>query len=128
MAGTLIFSISLFGLPLAASLPLLLLASTGNAIGNSLITPTLNSLASKQVTASFQGRILGAMASVASLARIIGPMLGGFLLGRDNEQDAHYGKTVYWVSSAIMIIALALAVSLYARRAGADTPTVAIEE
>src|SRR5581483_2677487 len=97
MTGTLIFSIALFGLPMAKTLVMLLFASSGIAIGNSLVTPTLNSLASKHVSSSFQGRILGAMASVASLARIIGPMLGGFLLGRDNEQDAYYGKTVYWV-------------------------------
>jgi MFS transporter, DHA1 family, tetracycline resistance protein len=128
VVGTMIFSAALFALPLATTLVTLLVASSGIAIGNSLVTPTLNSLASKHVSSSFQGRILGAMASVASLARIIGPMLGGFLLGRDNEQDVYYGRTVYWVSGAIMIIALALAVSLHARRAGANHPTVAVEE
>jgi multidrug resistance protein len=128
VVGTLIFSASLFTLPLAMSLPMLLLASTGNAIGNSLVTPTLNSLASKSVAPAHQGRILGAMASVASLARIIGPVLGGFLLGRDAEPDAYYGKTVYWVSAAIMVIALGLAVSLHARNAEASDPAVAIED
>jgi MFS transporter, DHA1 family, tetracycline resistance protein len=107
---------------------MLLIASSGIAIGNSLVTPTLNSLASKSIAPAFQGRILGAMASVASLARIIGPMLGGFLLGRDHEQDVYYGKTVYWASGTVMLIALALAVSLHARSAEAGNPTVAIEE
>ena len=92
------------------------------------MTPTLNSLASKSVPPAFQGRILGAMASVASLARIIGPVLGGFLLGRDAEPDVLYGKTVYWVSGAIMIIALALAVSLHARSEQTNNQAVAIEK
>jgi MFS transporter, DHA1 family, tetracycline resistance protein len=128
VAGAAIFSAALFVLPLATTVPLLLIANTGIAIGNSLVTPTLNSLASKSAAPAFQGRILGAMASVASLARIIGPVLGGFLLGRDAEQDLLYGKTVYWVSGAIMIIALALAVSLHARRQAANDQAVAIEE
>jgi MFS transporter, DHA1 family, tetracycline resistance protein len=128
VVGTLIFSAALFTLPLAMSLPMLLLASTGNAIGNSLVTPTLNSLASKSAAPAFQGRMLGTMASVASFARIIGPVLGGFLLGRDPDTDPFYGKTVYWVSGSIMIIALALAISLNARREGAGEQAVAIEE
>ncbi|MEN3333115.1 MAG: transporter, family, tetracycline resistance protein [Blastocatellia bacterium] len=128
VTGTVIFSAALFALPLATTLPMLLIASTGIALGNSLVTPTLNSLASKSVSPAFQGRILGAMASFASLARIIGPVLGGFLLGRDTEPDVLYGKTVYWVSGAIMIIALALAVSLHARRAEANNQAVAIEK
>ena len=128
VAGTVIFAAALFALPLAATLPMLLIASTGIAIGNSLVTPTLISLASKSVPPTFQGRILGAMASVASLARIIGPVLGGFLLGRDAEPDVLYGKTVYWVSGAIMIIALALAVSLHARSEQTNNQAIAIEK
>jgi DHA1 family tetracycline resistance protein-like MFS transporter len=128
VVGTVIFSAALFALPLASTLAMLLLASTGIAIGNSLVTPTLNSLASKSTAPSFQGRILGTMASVASFARIIGPVLGGFLLGRDSEQEALYGKTVYWVSGSIMVIALALAVSLHARGSAATEETVAIKD
>ena len=92
------------------------------------MTPTLNSLASKSAAPAFQGRILGAMASVASLARIIGPVLGGFLLSRDPDQSTLYGKTPYWVSGAIMVIALVLAVSLHARSREEASPPVAIEE
>src|SRR5262249_33782960 len=110
------------------SVPLLLLASSGIAIGNSLVTPTLNALASKSAPAAFQGRMLGVMASVASFARIIGPSLGGFLLERDHAQDRFYGKTPYWVSGSIMIVAMALAVSLHARGAATDNQTIAIEE
>lgn len=114
IAGTAIFAVSVFGFPLTETVAVLVLASTGIAIGNSLTTPTLNGLASKSVKASRQGRVLGLMASVHSLARIIGPVLGGWLLSRDPDFGFHYGRTPYWTSSAIMLIALGLAMTLRA--------------
>lgn len=124
--GTFIFAGSLFMLPLSASVPILLLASTGIAIGNSFVTPTLNGLASKSVSPTLQGRVLGVMASVASLARIFGPVLGGWLLSRDPDTSPYYGKTPYWVSGAIMVIALSLAITLHTRREA--TRESAVEE
>jgi multidrug resistance protein len=115
--GTAIFAASIFALPLSRSVLMLLLTSTGIAIGNSLMIPTLNGLASKSVNAAWQGRVLGVSASVASLARIIGPVLGGWLLGRDPDTASSYGRTAYWGSAAIMLVALLLALSL---RAGGE--------
>jgi MFS family permease len=105
----------------------LIIASTGVAIGNSLMTPTLNGLASKSVSASWQGRVLGVMASVASLARIIGPVLGGWLLSRDLDGSPHYGRTPYWTSSAIMLIALGLALTVRAGEERSEPESQRIE-
>ncbi len=120
LVGTIIFAVSLFALPMSTTLTLLIIASTGIAIGNSLVTPTLNGLASKSVSPAWQGRILGGMSAVASLARIIGPVLGGFLLDFDSMrvggQGVEYGRTPYWTSAAIMVIALLLAVSVHSIR------------
>jgi MFS family permease len=115
VAGTAIFAVSVFLFPLSSNVVLLVLAGTGIAIGNSLMTPTLNGLASNSVSASWQGRVLGAMASAASLARIIGPVLGGWLLSRDPDSSALYGRTPYWASSAIMLIALGLALTVQSK-------------
>jgi DHA1 family tetracycline resistance protein-like MFS transporter len=112
VTGTAIFSVSVFLFPLSQTVTSLILASTGVAIGNSLMTPTLNALASKSVSAAWQGRVLGVLSSVASLARIIGPVLGGWLLSRDSDASANYGRTPYWTSAAIMLVALGLAISV----------------
>jgi len=116
LVGTLIFAISLVALPSSGSIGFLLIASTGVAIGNSFVTPTLNGLASKAVSPSEQGKMLGVMASVSSLARIFGPVLGGFLLQLDSKrapQLAHYGRTVYWTSGAIMLVAFLLSITVH---------------
>jgi multidrug resistance protein len=127
VAGTAIFSLSVFCFPLSQSVTALILSSTGVAIGNSLMTPTLNGLASKSVTASWQGRVLGLMASVASLARIIGPVLGGWLLSRDSDFSSHYGRTPYWTSSVIMLIALGLALTVRTPEENAQSAAPGIE-
>ena len=111
LTGLLLFTCCLLILPLAPGLVVLLITSAGIAIGNSFVTPTLNALASKSVDALSQGRVLGAMSSAASLARIIGPTLGGYLLSLDVRNGSLYGRTPYWVSGAIMLVALVLAVA-----------------
>jgi DHA1 family tetracycline resistance protein-like MFS transporter len=123
VTGTAIFAASVFCFPLSQTVAALAIASTGFAIGNSLMTPTLNALASKSVSAAWQGRVLGVLASVASLARIIGPVLGGWLLSRDSDASAHYGRTPYWTSAAIMLVALGLALTVKSK-AGASSEEV----
>jgi DHA1 family tetracycline resistance protein-like MFS transporter len=120
VAGTFILAVSMFMLPLISSLGSLLLVSTGIAIGNSLVTPTLNAMASRSVNAAWQGRVLGVMQSAASLARIIGPILGGVLLSQQDSSSASYGKAPFWTAGAIMSIAFILAMTLRASQSPAE--------
>ena len=127
ITGTVLMAASMFALPFSDSVMMLLVASTGIAIGNSLVTPTLNGMASKSVNAAWQGRVLGVLQSAASLARVIGPVMGGYLLGRDATRDIHYGKTPFWTGGAIMLLALAIALSLQSGAVGAEEKSVGLE-
>ncbi|WP_040203367.1 tetracycline resistance MFS efflux pump [Neobacillus jeddahensis] len=48
-------------------------------LGDSIFGPSFNGMLSKSVSASEQGRILGGSQSIQSLARVIGPIIGGQL-------------------------------------------------
>jgi multidrug resistance protein len=120
VTGTFLLAASMLALPLASSIPMLLFASAGIAVGNSFVTPVLNGLASKSVSGAWQGRVLGVLQSVASLARIIGPAVGGLLLKFDADKELiHYGRTPFWTGAAIMVIAFGLALTLHSVKADA---------
>lgn len=109
-AGSLILLISLFVVPYISSehggLSALLLGLGVFAIGNSLASPALTSLASKTAHEHEQGTAMGLMQSGASLARVIGPLLCGFLLNNAaNSVDASTLFRTYWTAAAIMLAA-----------------------
>jgi multidrug resistance protein len=122
--GALCFSLSLFAVPYvgpaAGGLAGLLIGGGVFALGNSLATPALTSLASKSVSESEQGTVLGVTQSVASLARAVGPSLAALLI---NSRAAHVGADgqphymsdyslfiTFWTAAAIMFVAFLLAV------------------
>jgi predicted MFS family arabinose efflux permease len=110
IAGIALMAAGLFFLPLSSTQTMLIIASSLIAVGHSLSTPTLNGLASKSAGNDLQGAIFGAMQSVASLARIIGPSMGGWLLDQDtNRQMIHFGRTPFWAGCAVMALAMAIA-------------------
>jgi DHA1 family tetracycline resistance protein-like MFS transporter len=96
---------------ISGGLILLLFFCILTAIGNSLASPALMSLASKVSHEHEQGKSLGILQSSASLARAIGPTLGGFLI--NNPVNAIDNTTIartFWTASAIMVIAFFVAV------------------
>lgn len=81
------------------------------AIGNSMASPALTSLASKISDQSEQGKSLGVMQSGASLARAIGPAIGGVLLNNAvNQVDDFTIQRTFWTAAAIMIVAVLTAI------------------
>lgn len=81
------------------------------AFGNSLASPSLTSLASKITHDHHQGQALGIMASGASLARAIGPSIGGVLLNNAaNRMDDFTLTRTFFTASAIMLLAMVIAV------------------
>jgi MFS transporter, DHA1 family, tetracycline resistance protein len=111
IAGCVLLVISLLAVPFVSSvsggLTVLLIGIAFFAIGNSMASPALTSMASKAVSDSEQGQALGIMQSAASLARVIGPLLCGFLLNNASQQvDDHTLLRTFWVAAGIMFIAL----------------------
>ena len=113
VVGTVLIAINLFLLPLSPTGAMLLLTTAGIAVGHGLVAAPLNGLASKHVDASLQGRVLGVMQSTASVARIVGPVLGGCLLNYDATHLAdQFGRTPYWAAAGVMCVAVGLALAL----------------
>jgi multidrug resistance protein len=124
-AGLLLLAFALFSLPLVPTIPMLLLVCAALAIANGLVNPTLNGLASQMIDRSWQGRALGLMQSAGSLGRLVGPLLGGWLLMFDLSRPlASYARTPFFASAAILLVAFALALG-FQRPAADRIPVVA---
>jgi DHA1 family tetracycline resistance protein-like MFS transporter len=107
-----LFLIPLVG-PLSGGLGALLAVIAVLTLGNSLATPSLTSLASKSAGAGFQGGALGVTQSVASLARVIGPLIAAFLIHSATApegMDNHTLRLTFWTAAAIMLAAFLLTV------------------
>ncbi len=81
------------------------------SVGNSLSSPALTSLASKIADEEEQGKALGVLQSAASLARAVGPVIGGILIVNHFEKIDDYTLIrTFWTAAAIMFAAFLLAV------------------
>lgn len=115
IVGCLLMAVSLFAIPFISPQSgglIGLLGVTGLlAIGNSMASPALTSLASKISDDAEQGKTLGVMQSGASLARAIGPAIGGVLLNNAlNKVDDFTIQRTFWTAAGIMIVAILAAI------------------
>jgi multidrug resistance protein len=113
--GCLILVGSLFAVPFigpySGGLAGLLIGIACFSLGNSLASPALTSLASKNASEGEQGKTLGFLQSAASLARAVGPTIGGVLLNNSlNKIDDFTLYRTFWAASAIMFAAFLAAV------------------
>ncbi len=124
--GLLFLAFSMVLLPLVHTLAMLLVVCGAIAIANGLVNPTLNGLASQMIDRSWQGRALGLMQSAGSVGRLVGPLLGGWLLMFDLSYPVtRYARTPLFASAAILLVAFFLALS-FRKPAGDRTPPVAV--
>jgi DHA1 family tetracycline resistance protein-like MFS transporter len=115
VAGCLLMVFSLFAVPLvgpqSGGLIALLIGTAVLAFGNAFASPGLTSLASKTAGEHEQGSAMGILQSVASLARVIGPVIGGILLNNAvNTIDDHTLYRTFWTASGIMFVAFLVAI------------------
>jgi DHA1 family tetracycline resistance protein-like MFS transporter len=132
VVGALLFTTSLLVIPWTGphtGTATLLAMGALFAVGNGLATPSLTSLASKSAGAGEQGGVLGVTQSVASLARVVGPLISAALIysaavtiGYDqkphNMSDQSVAHT-FWAAAAIMFVAFLLA-AYFARTHAAE--------
>ncbi len=114
LVGCLMMTASFFAIPFISpqfgGLTALLLVTAFLAIGNSMASPAITSLASKVSGDAEQGQSLGVLQSGASLARAIGPIIGGVLLNNAlNQVDDATVQRTFWTAAAIMIVAFLVA-------------------
>lgn len=94
-----------------ADFTLLLEAMALEVVGFAFVNPSLQSLISRRSDPRLQGSILGLGQSMSSLARILGPMCGIWLLKQSQEWP-------YWAAAICMAIGLAMIIP--AVRGGQD--------
>jgi DHA1 family tetracycline resistance protein-like MFS transporter len=80
--GLLLFALSLFGIGFSHTVLVLGVTMTILAVGNGMMRPPNVGLISLLTPANEQGAVMGVTNSVASLGRIIGPIIGGVLYER----------------------------------------------
>ena len=115
IAGCFLMTVSFFTIPYispnSGGLTGLLIVTALLAIGNSMASPALTSLASKVSDQNEQGKTLGVLQSGASLARAVGPAVGGILLNNQfNKVDDSTIQRTFWTAAIIMIVAIIIAV------------------
>jgi multidrug resistance protein len=126
--GLLLLALALALLPLVPTIPMLLAVCAALAIANGLVNPTLNGLASQMIDRSWQGRAMGVMQSAGSVGRLVGPLLGGWLLMFDLGQPVtHYARTPFFAGAAILFLAFVLAFSVRKPAGDKIRPAVAVE-
>jgi len=108
--GMLLTAASLALLPASSNLTLLLVACAGLSFGSGFASPPLSGLASQMIERSWQGRALGVMQAAGSSARLLGPLLGGWLLMLDQSKPvSEYGRTPFLVGALICFVGAILA-------------------
>jgi len=82
LGGTVILSLSLLGWAFTASIPALLISLAPLALSGGVLNVVGSSALTKSVYREEMGGTLGLSAALSSLARVVAPALGGFLIDR----------------------------------------------
>jgi DHA1 family tetracycline resistance protein-like MFS transporter len=84
VSGNLLMCVGLTALPFVPAnifIPLGLFTLAVISLGNSFLTPTINNMLSEVAENHEKGKVLGTNQSFGSLARVVGPVIGGLLYG-----------------------------------------------
>ncbi len=116
ISGILLLIPSLGLLPFSPGLAVLMILSGVMAFGSGINTPSLTSLISRGGSAAEQGEIMGITQSLGGLARVVGPLWGGFTFGVIGF------SAPYWTAAILMAGAGLLAMLILRRRSDPASP------
>jgi DHA1 family tetracycline resistance protein-like MFS transporter len=85
------------------------------SFGHGISRPSLTSLISQAAPVDRRGGVFGAMTSLESLARIIGPLLGGWIINL-------HPRSLGWVGGALFTIAILVASTIKSEARGVIEP------
>ena len=115
-AGLVLMGASFVTAGLVPPLALFLLAMAGISVASGMLTPSLSGLISLATPADEQGGILGVYQSLGSLARAVGPFLGGLAF------DVVSPGAPLWMAGVVLWIAALAAARLPRRRPEVTEP------
>jgi len=95
--GNVIMFLGMLVMGFASSITILTIGLATMAVGNSLNSPTINSLISKEADENMMGTTMGISQSIAGMGRVLGPTWGGFLF-------AIHAYLPFWASAGILFI------------------------
>lgn len=105
ISGALILTLAFIFIPKSTTVALLLLPLGLASIGRGIGQPALMSLVSKKSPAHMKGAVMGTFQASASLGRVIGPLIAGFLY------DA-WQPSPFYFAAAMMALVFVLATTL----------------
>jgi DHA1 family tetracycline resistance protein-like MFS transporter len=105
-AGGLLLAAGLALVPSVSSRPLLYVALALLSGGSALATPSIYSVVSRRASAAQQGAALGLTQTAATLGRIVGPTLAGFLIGTSGL------RAPFWAGAVLGILGMVAALLL----------------
>lgn len=104
--GTFLLTLGLLATPFAGSVPLLYAVMAVLAVGSGINTPCNQAMLSKLAPRESVGGVLGVGQSLATLGRILGPALGGWLFGNIGP------NAPYMVAAGAMAVAFSFSLLL----------------
>ena len=106
LSGSVLLVLGLVGLPFSTDLPRLLIDMALLSAGFGILNPAVTSLVSRAAGSDERGGILGVNQSGQSLARILGPLIGGFFFGAAGRDAPYYVGAVIMVAVVVMTATL----------------------
>lgn len=97
LSGYLLQAPALFLIPFMPSIGWLMVVLAVMAVGGGMAVPSLDGLLSKLAPTSSRGEVFGATQSLGSLARVVGPVWGGWAFG-------HLGMSAPYMTAAMLML------------------------